>query len=146
MDFFTAQDAPVRITIDGTAYDLPRFLLPAMKQWSAAIRKQIADEATAHLDADAKARFLTFFQPPAIDLMQLAERAVSADADYPCRAQMKLAGVPEDVIENLMTKSDPLMIRKLADELTTAARAKAKLEQGKEGENPLSEQAGASAA
>lgn len=145
MDFFTSNDGPISINIDGNPYTLQRFLLPAMKEWAASIRKQTSDEATSHLDADAKARFLTYFQPPAIDVMQLAERVLSPEGgEYVCKYAMKKAGVADDVIKSLLASSDPLLIRKLADELATASRSKAEAAIPNEGASPLTPPAGAS--
>lgn len=139
LDFFTQSDAPVEIKIDGTAYKLPRFLLREMSEQSATNRREQADFATAHLNADDKARFLTYFQPPAIDLMDMAAWCLSPEGvPVVCERQLRVGGVPPDLIKWMLQNGDPQMLYVLAKELTTAARAKAQLEaQNKGGDNPL---------
>jgi hypothetical protein len=144
LDFFTTHQSPIAITIDGKAYMLPRFLNPALKQWSALLRKQQADLATEHLDADQKARFLTYFQPPAIDIAEMLQTARAAEgADYVVRSQMQAAQVPGELIDNILSNADPMLIRNLAMELTQAPQTLAKLG-AEEKPDPLPQPAGAS--
>jgi hypothetical protein len=128
LDFFTStQAAPVPISINGAAYSLPRFLLPALKQWSAIVRKQMEDNNTKGFDADAKARFLTYFQP-VIDIAYLMQLAVSPEgAEYIARTSMIAGGVPVDVCNAVIAQADPLTIRDLADRLLEAEKVLANL-------------------
>lgn len=139
LDFFTQSDSPVQIRINGTPYNLPRFLNDRMIEWSAAIRRQIIDEATAHLDDDDKARFLTFFQPPPVDALDMAQRALSNDgAKYVCDVCLKAAGVADAEREGILRLSEPVALRNLSAELTKAPQAKALLDaSSKQGDGPL---------
>lgn len=124
-DFTTATSAPVTIVrINGTEYRLPRFLLPAMSDWSAERRKATSDEATAHLNDDDKARFLQYFPAPLIDIAEAGPWAVSTEgAPVVFTRQAKLAGVPDNLIEAVIAQTDPMGMRALAKELCSAQQA-----------------------
>jgi hypothetical protein len=141
IDFFTQSDSPVEIKIDGTTYKLPRFLLRHMIKYSATLRRQQVETATAHLSPDDKARFLTYFQPPAIDLMEMARWCLSAEGVLAvCEAQLKAANVPDELRKSLLNNGDPQTLYALAAELTTAVRAKAQLgSMNQGGDNPLTQ-------
>lgn len=130
MDFFTTHDAPVAVNIDGTAYSLPRFLMPALKAWAAQIRKELEDAALAQFGdkPDERARFLTYFQPPPIDIADLLGRVYSPEgAEHIVDAQLRAAGVPDDIRTKMIAQAPPLMLRTLALELTKAAEVLKKL-------------------
>jgi hypothetical protein len=140
LDFFTQQDAPVEITIDGTVYKLPRFGLDEMIERSATIRRETADMATEHLTPDDKARFLTFFQPPAIDHMDMARWCLSSEGlKHVAERQMKLAGVPDEIRASLLKRPDDQKLYALVAELTTAPRAMVQMK-GDGEKSPLTQQ------
>lgn len=141
LDFFSQSDSPVEIKIDGTAYKLPRFLLRQMIDYSATLRREQVETATAHLNADDKARFLTYFQPPAIDLMEMSRWCLSAEGVLVvCERQLKAGKVPDELVKSLLDNGDPQTLYNLAAELTTALRAKAQLTaMNKGGDNPLTQ-------
>ena len=133
MDFTTATAPPIIITIDGTKYTLARFLLPQMKEWAAdRVNKQTA-LATAHLDKDEKARFLMYFQPAPVDILDIATHALSPDGaiDIVDR-QMKAAGVPENIRNTVIATGDPMQIRGLASQLSSSGVAAAQIKEGSE--------------
>lgn len=125
MDFFTSHDGPVCIRIDGKEYALPRFLTDALIEWGERTRRQAIDDATAEMKAEARARFLLFLQPPAIDVArQLDEAYTAAGARYVVGRQLDKAGVPADVRDKVLSCADPILLRNLSVELTTARRAR----------------------
>jgi hypothetical protein len=129
LDFLTTHDAPLSITINGTPYSVPRFLNPALKRWAAERNRAFADQATADLSPEDKRRWLTFFQPPPIDVKRLLQESTTPEgAEYVVREQLKLAGVPDETVQQLLDRSDPIVIRNLAEELTLAAPASAKVD------------------
>jgi hypothetical protein len=105
------------------------------------LRREQVETATAHLNPDDKARFLTYFQPPAIDLMQMVSWCLSGEGMVVVLdMQMKLGGVPEDLRKSLIDHGDPVQLYELAKEITTAVRAKAQLtNMNKGGDNPLTQ-------
>jgi hypothetical protein len=109
LDFFSQSDSPVEIKIDGTAYKLPRFLLRQMIDYSATLRREQVETATAHLNPDDKARFLTYFQPPAIDLMQMAQWCLSGEGvvGRVRAADEGWASVPDELVKSLLDNGDP---------------------------------------
>src|SRR6185312_7727997 len=138
MDFFSAADSPIEITIDGKPYQLKRFLLPELKAWSASIRRKTVDEATAHFDADDKARFLLYFNAPPIDVPDLISRATTSDgAEYVVDAVLKTAGVPDDIRKGVINSSDPLALAALAGELTISKQVSAMLAKEGDDKSPL---------
>jgi hypothetical protein len=141
IDFFTQNDSKVQIKIDGTEYNLPRYLLDKMIKQSTVQRRQIIDEATEKLSDDDRARFITYFQPPPIDVMQMAQWCLSPDGvKVVCDQCMKEGGVPDEVRKSLLEHGDPILLYKLASELTTATRAQAQLKaQNQRGDNPLTQ-------
>lgn len=140
MDFLAAHDAPYAVKIRGTPYNIPRFLGPALREWAAEQLQQQRDEATAHLSPDDKARFLMFFRPPPIDVKrQLAEATTGSGSEYVVRRQMKIAGVPPGLVDEIVDHDDPMLVRNLAEELTMLPATAAQVDAlaGGEGDNPL---------
>jgi hypothetical protein len=130
MDFFTTHDAPFVVTIDGTAYHVPRFLLGALKRWAAEARKEREDAALAEFgdDAETRARFRLVMPDPPVDIADLLARVRSPDgAERVVRAQFALAGVPAETIDKVVAQAEPMLLRRLADELSMAAPAEARL-------------------
>lgn len=124
MDFSTALAVPVAVRINGKDYNLPRFLMPDMKEWVAEDRKRILDEATAHLNDDDKARFKTYFQPPRSNVFAVIDWARSPEgAPVVIEKQLKKAGVPNDVRAAMLANCDPQDLANLAVELTSAKQA-----------------------
>lgn len=129
-DFSTAVAAPVRVNIDGTPYDLPRFLLPQFKAWVAVRQKRAVDEAMKQLgdDVDARARFMMYFQPAPVDVAQLAEEALTPEGiEYVLGVALKAAGLPDDKRAALLAAGDPLALRGIARVLLSAEQTTAKL-------------------
>lgn len=135
-DFAEIHDAPVSITIlDGT-YSVPRCLNEGLMEWASVLRRRTMDEATAHflregdedvekvkLGREAKARYLTFWQPPPLDVSELLQRVVEPDGiDFVLRRQLKIAGVPQDRIDLMCRNGDPQQLRTLVDILTTSSQ------------------------
>lgn len=129
MDFTTTGAPPVPIRINGKAYQIPRFLLPAQREWAALKVKEQEDAALAYLpDADAKARFRLFFRPPPIDLLTLADEGRTPDGvAYVLAAQFDKAGVPPEDRDALLANGDPVQLRALADKVLSARQAAATL-------------------
>lgn len=147
MDFSTGTATPVTITINGKSYNLPRFLLPQMKEYTAERTKAHADAATAHFDPDTKARFLIYFQPVPIDVFDMAKWARSADggAMEIFDRQMKAAGVPDEDRAAVIANSDPVAVAKVAEDLASSKQASAGAKNMTEdNESPLAGQPGAS--
>jgi hypothetical protein len=119
MDFITTHAPPFAITINGKRYDVPRFLLAQFKVWAVNRQKAIQDTAiSVYQDADARARFLLYHQPPPLDLAWVAQQLTTAEgAEHVVRVCLVAAKVPPDDITGLIENSDPMLIRKLADEL-----------------------------
>lgn len=141
--FDTTVGGPVVVTINKTGYSVPRFLLPALKQWAAQRRATVVAEATAHLDPDEKARFLMYFQPPPVDIFGIDEWSRSPEgAEVIIRQQFKLAGVPEQLTELVITNGDPLILSQLAYTLASSSRALKQVsgDEGKGDKDPLAEQ------
>lgn len=127
--FTTAHPAPVPVTINGTTYQVPRFLLPEFKARAAEHRKRVIAEATAHLDPETKARFLTYYAPPPVDTASVARELLTpAGVEELLRTQFKAASVPAADVDSLLTLADPVLLRNLAEELSTAQQAAAKQE------------------
>ncbi len=136
MDFFTTHQSTVPVNIDGKAYSVPRFLTPALTKWAAEIKEQDRNDATAHLSADEKARFLRYFPDPAIDIADMLRRARASDgAEYVVGTSLRSANVPDDAVKSVLANSDPMMIRNLAEELTLAGPTLDKL--GANDKDPL---------
>ncbi len=120
-DFDTTLGGPLKVTIDKKDYQVPRFLIPDLKEWAADQRATTIAEATAHLEDDAKARFLTFFQPPPIDVFDVDAWSRSPEGiDTVLHKQLEKAGVSEATVDEMIASCDPLMLGKLSNELTSA--------------------------
>jgi hypothetical protein len=144
MDFITTAAPPVPVTINGVKYNVPRFLRPQMGDYAAEQQKAHADRATAHLDADQKARFLMYFDPPPPDVLELSQRLRTAGDDgigYVLDRQLRVAGVPDDVRAAFLANVDPQLQWKLADVVCSTRIADAKAAQQSEdpgsGADPL---------
>jgi hypothetical protein len=127
-DFQTVHAAPVRVTIDGTAYDVPRFLLPQFKAWCAARQKASVDAAMNEIgdDADQRARFMLYWQPAPIDVVAMLEEALSPEGvEYVVGTQLKAAGLEEAKALAVLASAGAPMLRALAKELLSATTAKA---------------------
>ncbi len=122
-DFFTDAPPPVRVTINGTAYDLPRFLGADFSAWVAERQKATMDAALAEFgdDADARARFRSYFRPVPIDVAELADEAKTpAGSDYVIRRCLKAANVPDDIAGAFVANVHPETKRALAWHLASA--------------------------
>ncbi len=143
MDFVTTNDTPFPITIDGTAYQIPRFLGPALAAWAEEDRQKTMAEALGELKSEQdRARFRAFFRMPAVDVgRQLAEASSAEGSQYVCRKQMQAAKIPDEVIDKVFAHADPILVRNLAQELTMLPETAAKVDElagaGKSGETPL---------
>lgn len=155
MDFGDIHDEPVVFTLSGVEYTVPLFRLPALVAWSALVRREKADFATAHLIKDnddkdgkeAKARYLTYFQPPPIDTQELVQKEVAPEGiDYVLRHCLKQAKppMPAELIDRLLAYGNPMQLRELADKLTLNAQTQGKLKEEGEGDDPLPQQPPAS--
>lgn len=143
MDFTTTVSAPVTIiTINGTEYKIPHFLLPDQIEWMAKRRNTEIDEATKHLDKDQKARFLAYFPIRPVDIWVVSDLARSPEGtQYVIRTMFKKAGVPDNVTTAVLQQSDPNLLRKLADELCSASAAgSAATQMTEKSADPLPEQ------
>lgn len=124
MDFVTTHAPPVPIKVNGKPYQVPRFLLPEQEAWVALKVQEQIDKATAHLDDDAKARFLMFFQPPPADVLALIEEQRSpAGVRYILETQLPKAGIPDADVRAMLAHGDPLLLRRLADRVGSARDA-----------------------
>jgi hypothetical protein len=124
MDFVTAHPSGIAVRINGTPYSIPRFLLPQIRRWTAERQQAVADRAVAHLDADGKARFLMYWQPPPVDVFAVADYARTPEgiADILGR-QLKEGGVPDDVRAAMLENADPMMLATLCERVTSASKA-----------------------
>jgi hypothetical protein len=153
-DFGDCHDEPIPIKVRGKVYMLPRALNAALIEWSAVLRQEARDGATAHLlhedDKDpemvkagreAKARFLTYWPAPSYDVSDLLRRAVTPEGiDFFVERQCRKAGMPEEHIDALFIAADPGDLRKLADELTTSAQiVNSNKVKGEDGASPLTQ-------
>lgn len=132
MDFLTAHAAPINVTIDGTPYQLPRFLMKQMKEWAALRQKTALDTAMAKVkgDKEAQARILTYYTAPPIDVAQLAEEAGTPEgAEYIVRHCCRAANVPDQTIDALILSADPMALRNLSVMLASARQAAAAMKQ-----------------
>jgi hypothetical protein len=129
LDFFTTHPSPFPINIDGVAYKIPRFLMPAMKAWAAELIERQRNAASAEFATpDEKARFAQYWPEPAFDIGDLYRRVTTPEGTaYVVNAQLKEAKVPDEVRERVVTYGDPSMLRQLALELTYAQQTEAKL-------------------
>lgn len=129
MDFLTTDAPPVPVTIDGTAYHVPRFLMPALKAWAEELVQKQADFATEGMKADDKARFLYYWPKPVIDVGTLIQYTRTPEgAEYVVNAQLKLAGVSDDVRAKLLKFAPPDKIRDLSERLSQSQQAAAQLD------------------
>lgn len=147
MDFFTTHDSPVAVTIDGTGYRLPRFLLNSLKVWAAELAEEYRCKLRDALETDEqRERFDVYYQPPPIDIKALIERSISPEGtEYIVRHCMKAGAVPDDVIDKVIANASAVMLSNLADQLATAAKSSAKLKIEGEDGSPLTEPPPASA-
>jgi hypothetical protein len=151
-DFGECHDEPVVIRVRGKEFKLPRMLNPGLIEWSAEIRKQINDDATAHLlreeskneeevkaGREQKARFLMYWQSSPIDVVDLLKRVTTPEGiDFVVERQCRKAGMTDEEIDVLFLGADPAKLRRLADELTTSADIiKANEIAGEAGGSPL---------
>lgn len=129
MDFITTGAPAVPIKINGKGYNVPRFLLPAMREWAAKQVQAQIDLALAQLpDADAKARFMMFFSPPPTDVMTIMQESRSPDGvDFVLRMQLEKAGVPAEERDAMLAFGDPQQLRALAKQVCSADQAGAQL-------------------
>lgn len=134
--FTTAHPSPVPVTINGTVYKVPRFLLPEFKARAMKHRADRIKEATAHLDPETKARFLVYYSPPPVDVSAVARELMTPEGvEELLRMQFTAANVPAADIDSLISQADPVILRHLAEELSSAQAAAADLEkQSGEGE------------
>lgn len=126
MDFTTAHAVPVRVKIDGLLYDLPRFLMPQLREWGAARQNAAADVALKQLtDPEHRARFYMLFQPAPIDVMTLLEDGTGPEGvTFVLTSQMDAAKVPEEKRDAVLANADPAQLRTLAKELLSATATK----------------------
>lgn len=119
MEFVTTHAPPFPIKINGKPYDVPRFLLRQVKEWAVNRQNAAKESALAVLpDADARARFLLYHQPPAVDVAYIAQLLTASEGiEHIVRDCLKRANVPAEDITGLLENADPLLIRRLADEL-----------------------------
>jgi hypothetical protein len=139
LDFLQSTDAPYAVKIKGVPYSIPRFLRSALSEWAALKKKEIEDNATRIFVQDAtgkpipggeraKSQFLLVFQAAPIDVRRLLDEALTTDGSaYVVRRQLKLAGVPDELIEEIIEHDDPALVRNLAEELTMLPATAAKI-------------------
>lgn len=148
MDFVTTHAPPVAITIDGKAYQVPRFLIPALKEWAASITKTEMDAAAAEFTTpDERARFRRFWPAPIFDVVALYQRALTPDGSaYVVDTQLKAAGVPDEVRAAMLANADPFLVRSLSEKLLQVDQTLDKLgvDTEVEGKDPLPPPPGAS--
>jgi hypothetical protein len=122
LNFFTASPPPVAITIDGTAYQIPRLNNATLKAWAAELIERQKNESLARLSSDDdRARFLFFHAEPIFDIASLMQYASTpAGAEYVVDAQLKIGGVPDDTRKALLANANPSQVRMLAQRLTLA--------------------------
>lgn len=130
MDFSTAHGTPIPVTIDGTAYQVPRFRLPHFQAWVAEQSKRAFDEAVDYFtDDEHKARFRLYYSPPQIDVAELAnELRTPAGIERVLTTCLGAAGVPAETVQKLIDNEDAMALRALAGELSSVRRAVAQLE------------------
>lgn len=128
-DFTTTHPAPVSVKLNGKAYDVPRFLLADFKAWAADRQNAAMQLGLSHLpDADAKARFSLYFQPPPADVALLADDLRSPEGiEYLLRRCFTAAGVPGETIEECLSNGDPRQLRMLVDVLASTGNAVSQL-------------------
>lgn len=119
MDYSTARALPHLLSINGTAYKIPRFLNAQFIEYAAEHRKKIEDSAVAQLrDPDSRARFLMYHQPPPLDTSWVAQHVTTPEGvEVVIRSRFAKAGVPKPEIEDFIENTDPMILRALADEL-----------------------------
>lgn len=123
-DFNTTVNAPVKVRIDGVDYSVPRFLLPRLKAWAAERRAAQIEEATEGMDKQDRSRFLLYFSVPPVDVADMLRDQLTPEGiDHVVRDCLRRGGVPVATIDLLMDRGDPAMLRKLADELSSAIEA-----------------------
>lgn len=133
----TTLGSPIVVTINGTKYNIPRFLLPAIKQWAVDRRAEVTAEATSHLAPDEKARFLMYFQAAPVDVFQLDEWSRSPEgSESIIRRQFAAGGVPVDLIDQAIERSEPLILAQIAYTLASSSRALKQVSDEKAGQTP----------
>ncbi len=128
MDFSTQHDAPFSVTIDGTTYQLPRFLLPQFKEWADVARKErVALILEQFTTPQERAQHLSWWEPPIQDIAMLVDRAREPGGiEFVVNRSMDLAGVPADIRQRVL-RGDALQLRELALQLTMASAVKSNL-------------------
>jgi hypothetical protein len=153
LDFGDIHNAPVSFKLKGVEYTVPLFRLPALVEWTAKVKREKADFATAHLlgppdkkgeyskaGMEAKARYLTYWQPPPIDTMEMVQREVSPEGiDYVLRYALAKASppMPAELIEELIAFGNPTALRELADRVTLNRETQQRMSEEGEGKDPL---------
>jgi hypothetical protein len=135
LDFFTAHDEPVAITIDGTPYSVPLLRNPGLKKWSAIQREKYADAAgdsfkdkDGNVDQERKARFLTYAPAPPIDIAEMMISAVSPEgAEFIVDIQLEAAGVPAEVRKKFVENVYPDDLRAFASRLARRSETLGKM-------------------
>lgn len=131
MDFTTAVSRTFRVTINGTAYDAPRFLLPEFEQWAADRTKATIERALAQIkEPEKRAQFLLWNSVPPIDVATLADEARSpVGIKFVIDHSLQKANVPDDVREALLLNGNPIALRQLAEILLSAGEGTAVLKE-----------------
>ena len=128
------------------------FRSPGYAAWAEHLRQEQRDAATAHflnedgtadekrIGREAKARFLNYFQPLAIDHVDAHDRTMTSDGMlWVFRYSMEKAGVPKLVIDRAINDGDPMIIREIVGTLTRAKTVVAAMEAETERADPLPE-------
>lgn len=138
MDFTVAVGAPPAypLKINGTDYKVPRFLLPAFKEWQQKRAKEQMDAAVAELsDENEKARFRLYYQAVPQDVAQLGHELRTPDGiEYGLRYCLEKGEVPPEVIEAMLTNAPAKDLLALWDNLSGVNGAVAKLKADSQGE------------
>jgi hypothetical protein len=128
-DFSSAYAAPIKIRFDGTEYDLPRFLHPQFVQWVKERTAAQVDVICKGMRPDERERYLAVTPIAPADISHLHYELLSPHGiAYVISSCGKRAGMTDQAIAALLASGDPLVLRGLANDLSSALETAAELD------------------
>lgn len=138
MDFFTAKESPLIIKINDKEVNVPRIRLPDLNKYAEQERKKAIELALSPFDTpDQKARFLNYFPPPKLDILDVIQWSKSTDgAEYWFRDRMKLVGMSDGQIQTMVEITPPDKLREFVDECLKAGQIEQHIKTDEEKNDP----------
>ncbi|HEV7297932.1 MAG TPA: hypothetical protein VGN72_01100 [Tepidisphaeraceae bacterium] len=128
-DFTSGASAPVPVRVDGArTYQVQRFLLPEFEARVASSRQRQIDEFTEGMSKHERAQFLALTPPVPVDIYAVWKELVTPEGiRHVIQTCMAKSGVPQADID-IALRNDPMILRRLADDLSSADATIAELE------------------